>query len=83
MLKIEDLTVEVNGKTLLHDVNLEVKKGYTNVLFGPNGAGKTALMRTIMGFSEYKVVKGQDSVQWTKTLLICQWMNEPVADLGL
>lgn len=58
MLKIEDLTVEVNGKTLLHDVSLEVKKGYTNVLFGPNGAGKTALMRTIMGFSEYKVVKG-------------------------
>ncbi|MDR7664255.1 ABC transporter ATP-binding protein [Methanosarcina sp. Z-7115] len=59
MLKIEDLTVEVNEKTLLHDVNLEVKKGYTNVLFGPNGAGKTALMRTLMGFSEYKVVKGQ------------------------
>jgi len=59
MLKIEDLTVEVNGKTLLHDINLEVKKGYTNVLFGPNGAGKTVLMRTIMGFSEYKIVKGQ------------------------
>jgi Fe-S cluster assembly ATP-binding protein len=59
MLEIEDLTVEVNGKTLLHDVNLEVKKGYTNVLFGPNGAGKSALMRTIMGFSEYKVVKGR------------------------
>ncbi len=59
MLVIEDLTVEVNGKTLLHDVNLEVKKGYTNVLFGPNGAGKTALMRTIMGFSEYRVVKGR------------------------
>ncbi len=59
MLKIEDLTVEVNGKTLLHDVNLEVQKGYTNVLFGPNGAGKSALMRTIMGFSEYKVVKGR------------------------
>lgn len=58
MLKIEDLTVEVSGKILLHDVNLEVKKGYTNVLFGPNGAGKTALMRTIMGFSEYKIVKG-------------------------
>jgi Fe-S cluster assembly ATP-binding protein len=59
MLKIEDLTVEVSGKTLLHDVNLEVKKGDTNVLFGPNGAGKSALMRTIMGFSEYTVVKGR------------------------
>jgi Fe-S cluster assembly ATP-binding protein len=59
MLKIEDLTVEVNEKALLHDVNLEVKKRYINVLFGHNGAGKTALMRTIMGFSEYKVLKGQ------------------------
>ncbi len=29
------------------------------MLFGPNGAGKSALMRTIMGFSEYKVVKGR------------------------
>ncbi|MGB9927413.1 MAG: ABC transporter ATP-binding protein [Methanosarcina sp.] len=59
MLEIQDLTVEVDGKILLHDVNLEVKKGYTNVLFGPNGAGKSALMRTIMGFSEYKVIKGR------------------------
>ncbi len=59
MLKIENLRVEVNGKTLLHDVNLEVGKGYTNVLFGPNGAGKSALMRTIMGFSEYKILEGR------------------------
>ncbi len=59
MLKIENLRVEVNGKTLLHDINLEVGRGYTNVLFGPNGAGKSALMRTIMGFSEYKVVEGR------------------------
>lgn len=29
------------------------------MLFGPNGAGKSALMRTIMGFSEYRVVKGR------------------------
>jgi len=59
MLKIENLRVEVNGKTLLHDINLEVGKGYTNVLFGPNGAGKSALMRTIMGFSEYRIVEGR------------------------
>lgn len=59
MLKIENLTVEVAGKVLLRDVNLEVGKGHTNVLFGPNGAGKSALMRTIMGFSGYKVVSGR------------------------
>lgn len=59
MLKIENLTVEVAGKILLRDINLEVGKGHTNVLFGPNGAGKSALMRTIMGFSGYKVVSGR------------------------
>ncbi|MDD4749362.1 MAG: ABC transporter ATP-binding protein [Methanosarcinaceae archaeon] len=59
MLKIEKLTVEVAGKVLLRDLDLEVKKGHTNILFGPNGAGKSALMRTIMGFSGYKVLSGR------------------------
>jgi len=62
MLKIEDLTVEVNGKILLHDVNLEVKKGYTNVLFGPNGAGKSALMRNYHGLQRIQSCERQNSV---------------------
>ena len=59
MLRVEDLTVEVHGKTVLKDVNLEVPEGEVHVLFGPNGSGKTTLIKTILGFSAYKVVSGR------------------------
>lgn len=59
MLKIEGLSVEVGGKEILKDINLEIKKGETHVLFGPNGSGKTTLLMTIMGFEEYKIKKGE------------------------
>ncbi|MGD1061560.1 MAG: ABC transporter ATP-binding protein [Methanomassiliicoccales archaeon] len=59
MLEIENLSVEVGGKKILHDVNLSVNAGYTNVLFGPNGSGKSTLLMTIMGFSGYNVTEGK------------------------
>lgn len=59
MLVIEELKVEVGGKEILKDVNLEVPKGETHILFGPNGSGKTSLMMTIMGFSGYKITHGK------------------------
>jgi Fe-S cluster assembly ATP-binding protein len=57
-LEIENLSVEVGGREVLHDVDLTVMSGYTNVLFGPNGSGKSSLLMTIMGFGGYKVTKG-------------------------
>lgn len=58
MLKIEHLAVEVGGKDVLKNVNLEIKDGETHVLFGPNGAGKSTLLMTIMGFESYRVKQG-------------------------
>jgi len=59
MLLIEDLRVEVGGRTILKDVNMEIPKGETHILFGPNGSGKTSLMMTIMGFAGYNVTRGK------------------------
>ena len=59
MLQIRDLSVAVEGKQILHDVNLSIGAGETHALFGPNGGGKTTLLMAIMGFPRYRVTKGQ------------------------
>ncbi len=58
MLEIKQLTVAVEDKEILHDVDLTIKAGETHVLFGPNGSGKTTLLMAIMGFPKYRVTKG-------------------------
>ena len=58
MLEIKNLAVAVDGKKILHDVNLTIKTGETHVLFGPNGSGKTTLLMAIMGFPKYRITEG-------------------------
>lgn len=59
MLRVENLTVEVDGSEILHDINLHIKKGETHALFGPNGSGKTTLLMSIMGLPRYKATRGK------------------------
>jgi len=59
MLSIRQLTVEVEGRELLHNIGLEIKSGETHILFGPNGSGKSTLLMAIMGFPKYQITKGK------------------------
>ena len=61
MLEIKNLAVAVEGKEILHGVNLTIRTGETHALFGPNGSGKTTLLMTIMGFPKYQVTGGSIS----------------------
>lgn len=58
MLEIKDLSVSVENKEILHDINLHINSGETHVLFGPNGAGKSTLLSAIMGFPRFKITGG-------------------------
>lgn len=58
MLEIKNLSVAVEGKEILHDINMTIGTGETHVLFGPNGGGKTTLLMTIMGFEKYHITGG-------------------------
>ncbi len=58
MLEIKKLSVAIEDKEILHNINLRIGTGETHVLFGPNGSGKTTLLMAIMGFPKYKVTEG-------------------------
>jgi len=49
MLEARDLTVTVNGNTLLRQVDAAARPGHVTVLIGPNGAGKSTLLRVLSG----------------------------------
>lgn len=57
-LSIRRLTVSVEGKEILHDVSLDLKKGEVHVLMGPNGSGKSTLAYALMGHPRYTVERG-------------------------
>lgn len=59
MLEIRNLGVEVEGKKILHNLNLSIGVGENHALFGPNGGGKTTLLMALMGFPRYKITEGQ------------------------
>lgn len=63
MLKIKDLVVTVEGKTILNGLDLEVKAGEVHAIMGPNGSGKSTLANIISGKEGYEVVSGTITYQ--------------------
>ena len=50
LVKTSNLAVFIEGKKVLHNINLEIKPNENWVLVGPNGSGKTTLLKTICGY---------------------------------
>ena len=58
ILNINRLNARVVEKEILHDINLQIRKGETHVLMGPNGAGKSTLGYVLMGNPKYQITDG-------------------------
>jgi Fe-S cluster assembly ATP-binding protein len=58
LLEIKDLHVEIEGKEIIHGLNLQVKKGEVHAIMGPNGTGKSTLAMAIAGKEGYEVTSG-------------------------
>jgi phospholipid/cholesterol/gamma-HCH transport system ATP-binding protein len=70
MVVIEHLHKEIEGKTILNDVNLTVKDNEVFTLMGKSGTGKTVLLKTIIGLmsadSGRVVLDGEDITDYTE-----------------
>lgn len=53
-LRISHLTVRIDGKIILNDLNLSIKPGEIHAIMGPNGSGKSTLALTLSGYPKYK-----------------------------
>jgi len=58
LLEVRNLSINVEEKEILHNINLNIASGETHVLMGPNGAGKSTLGYALMGNPKYAVADG-------------------------
>ncbi len=58
MLKVENLQILRNQKTIVKDLSLELAKGEKIAIYGPSGCGKTTTGQAIAGITDAQV-KGQ------------------------
>ncbi|MGF6968988.1 zinc/manganese transport system ATP-binding protein [Paraburkholderia sp. WC7.3g] len=49
VLELDNVTLDLGGRTILRDTSFVVNQGEFIGVLGPNGAGKTTLMRAVLG----------------------------------
>jgi Fe-S cluster assembly ATP-binding protein len=59
ILEVKNLTVNIQGKTILKNLNFNLKQGESHILFGPNGSGKTTLIGALLGLPAYEIAAGK------------------------
>nr|WP_250890132.1 Fe-S cluster assembly ATPase SufC [Sphingobium nicotianae] len=57
-MTIDNLTTQIDGKTILKGLSLSIKTGEIHAIMGPNGAGKSTLAYTLGGRPGYEPTGG-------------------------
>jgi cell division transport system ATP-binding protein len=60
ILSLKNVAIYQEGKTILHQVNLEVKQGEFLYIIGKTGSGKSSLMKTL--YADLPLTKGEGTI---------------------
>ena len=58
MLEIKNIHAQIDEKSILKGINLDIKAGEVHAIMGPNGSGKSTLASFIAGKEEYEIEQG-------------------------
>ena len=70
MLKISNLSVSVENKLIINNLDLEIGEGKKVAVMGPNGSGKSTLSNVISGKPGYNIKEGSIKFEDTDILKI-------------
>ncbi|MDD5615715.1 MAG: methyl coenzyme M reductase system, component A2 [Candidatus Methanoperedens sp.] len=59
LIEIRDLNINVGGKHILKNINLDINEGESIGIIGKSGAGKSTLLHLLRGFEEFEDIKGE------------------------
>ena len=74
-LRIENLVAGVDGRTILHGIDLVVPAGEVHAVMGPNGSGKSTLSHVLAGRPGYTVHEGRVLLGDTELLGLEPWQR--------
>lgn len=58
VLKVINLSIRIDQKKIVSDLNLEIAHGSIHVIMGTNGSGKSTLAHALMGHPAYTITQG-------------------------
>src|SRR5580658_7110565 len=78
ILSVQGLTVNLDGRSILSGLSLELHAGEMLAIIGPNGAGKTVLLKTLLHLLPYK-----GEIHWVESARIGYVPQRVAADRQL